>query len=598
MKHMQKFTAAAMAVLLLGFTVVPAFAETAPSAKEEVIYAMADASGKVTDAEAVNIFAGGDIVDYGDYSAVKPLNTNDTITQNGDQIAFSSTADKVYYQGTMKNAALPWNISIRYYLDGKEYAPQDVAGKSGALEIRFSVTKNESCGGSFYDDYALQASFTLDTERCQNIVSNGATVANVGSDKQLTYTILPGKGIDTVITADVTDFEMDAAAINGVRLNLDVDVDDTDLMDKVDELVSAIGNLDDGAWELHDGTEELYDATKTLNSKVGDLHSGVGDLTAGAGDLYTGLTDITAQNQQADQLYLGYVKSQADSIYLAYVTTQADALYAQVAAQAVREQLIQSGYSEAQADAYLQTADGQTLVAQTVSNMTEEQKAQILNAAVAKLTDEQKEQILQGAVASLTEEQKAEIREAYIQQMMASDDVTSQINAAVATVSAAKQVSELKGQLDSYGVFYQGLVAYTDAVSSAAAGAKSLKLNMDTLYSNTGKLKLSVDELSDAVGELYDGTGELTDGTTEFVDKTSDMDTQISDEIDSMTASLSGGDGDAESFVSEKNTNVNTVQFVIKTAAIEKAETTTDNTVESAPLTFWQKLLRLVGLYA
>lgn len=598
MKHMQKFTAAAMAVLLLGFTVVPAFAETAPSAKEEVIYAMADASGKVTDAEAVNIFAGGDIVDYGDYFAVKPLNTNDTITQNGDQIAFSSTADKVYYQGTMKNAALPWNISIRYYLDGKEYAPQDVAGKSGALEIRFSVTKNESCGGSFYDDYALQASFTLDTERCQNIVSNGATVANVGSDKQLTYTILPGKGIDTVITADVTDFEMDAAAINGVRLNLDVDVDDTDLMDKVDELVSAIGNLDDGAWELHDGTEELYDATKTLNSKVGDLHSGVGDLTAGAGDLYTGLTDITAQNQQADQLYLGYVKSQADSIYLAYVTTQADALYAQVAAQAVREQLIQSGYSEAQADAYLQTADGQTLVAQTVSNMTEEQKAQILNAAVAKLTDEQKEQILQGAVASLTEEQKAEIREAYIQQMMASDDVTSQINAAVATVSAAKQVSELKGQLDSYGVFYQGLVAYTDAVSSAAAGAKSLKLNMDTLYSNTGKLKLSVDELSDAVGELYDGTGELTDGTTEFVDKTSDMDTQISDEIDSMTASLSGGDGDAVSFVSEKNTNVNTVQSVIKTAAIEKAETTTDNTVESAPLTFWQKLLRLVGLYA
>ena len=596
MKHMQKFTAAAMAVLLLGFTVVPAFAETAPSAKEEVIYAMADASGKVTDAEAVNIFAGGDIVDYGDYSAVKPLNTNDTITQNGDQIAFSSTADKVYYQGTMKNAALPWNISIRYYLDGKEYAPQDVAGKSGALEIRFSVTKNESCGGSFYDDYALQASFTLDTERCQNIVSNGATVANVGSDKQLTYTILPGKGIDTVITADVTDFEMDAAAINGVRLNLDVDVDDTDLMDKVDELVSAIGDLDDGAWELHDGTEELYDATKTLNSKVGDLHSGVGDLTAGAGDLYTGLTDITAQNQQADQLYLGYVKSQADSIYLAYVTTQADALYAQVAAQAVREQLIQSGYSEAQADAYLQTADGQTLVAQTVSNMTEEQKAQILNAAVAKLTDEQKKQILQGAVASLTEEQKAEIREAYIQQMMASDDVTSQINAAVATVSAAKQVSELKGQLDSYGVFYQGLVAYTDAVSSAAAGAKSLKLNMDTLYSNTGKLKLSVGELSDVVGELYDGTGELTDGTTEFVDKTSDMDTQISDEIDSMTASLSGGDGDAESFVSEKNTNVNTVQFVIKTAAIEKAETTTDNTVESAPLTFWQKLLRLVGL--
>lgn len=105
-------------------------------------------------------------------------------------------------------------------------------------------------------------------------------------------------------------------------------------------------------------------------------------------------------------------------------------------------------------------------------------------------------------------------------------------------------------------------------------------------------------ELRDAVGELYDGTGELTNGTSEFVDQTSDMDPQISDEIDSMTNSFSGGDGDTISFVSEKNTHVNAVQFVIKTAAIEKAEVPLDDAGESAPLTFWQKLLRLVGLYA
>lgn len=207
----------------------------------------------------------------------------------------------------------------------------------------------------------------------------------------------------------------------------------------------------------------------------------------------TALEQVTLQvNERADELYRGYVDSQANSVYLAYVT--------------------------AQADVYLQTAEGQALVAQAADNMTEEQKAQILNASVA-------------------------------------------------------------------------------TVSAAAAGAGSLKLNMDTLYSSTGKLKLSVGELRDAVGELYDGTGELTNGTSEFVDQTSDMDTQISDEIDSMTNSFSG-DGDTISFVSEKNTHVNAVQFVIKTAAIEKAEVPLDDAGESAPLTFWQKLLRLVGLYA
>ena len=105
--------------------------------------------------------------------------------------------------------------------------------------------------------------------------------------------------------------------------------------------------------------------------------------------------------------------------------------------------------------------------------------------------------------------------------MMASDEVTSGINAAVATVSAAaRQVSELKGQLDNYGAFYQGLLDYTGAVSDATAGAKNLKLNMDALYSNTGALKISVGELNDAVNKLYGGTKDLASGTSEFVGKT------------------------------------------------------------------------------
>lgn len=672
MKRIQKITAAALSVLLLGSLIVPAFAEEAPTGKEEVIYIMTDASGKVTDMEAVNIFAGGDITDYGDYSDVKLLNTTDQITQNGNKITFSSSAEKVYYQGTMKNTVIPWNISIRYFLNGKEYSAADVAGKSGALEIRFSVSKNESCKGSFYEDYALQASFTLDTDLCKNIVSSGATVANVGSDKQFTYTILPGKGIDATIQADVTDFEMDAVSINGVRLNMNFEVDDAELMDKVDEIISAIGSIDSGAAEVRDGTGELYDATGTLNSKVGELNSGVGALADGAGDLYSGLTGITEKNDQltgaaytayeglctaavaalnvqlgangmesvtltpanysavllgllekmdadtiyneayqsalqqvtaqvetqAEDLYRGYVESQANSIYLAYVSSQADTLYAQVAAQAVYTQLIESGYTEEQATAFLQTLEGQAAVAQAVANMTDEQKEQILNGAVAQLTDEQKEQILQGAVASLTEEQKTQIREAYIQQMMASDEVTSGINAAVATVSAAaKQVSELKGQLDNYGVFYQGLLDYTGAVSDAAAGAKNLKLNMDTLYRNTGTLKLSVGELNDAVNELYSGTKDLASGTSEFADETSDMDTQISDEIDSMASSITGSNTEVVSFVSDKNTGVDSVQFVIKTAAIEKSETVSSDTSEEAPSTFWQKLLSLFGMY-
>ena len=671
MKHIKKITTAALSVLMSGSLAVPAFAGTMPSEKEEVIYVMTDTSGAVTDIEAVNIFAGDDITDYGDYSDVKVLNTTDDISLSGDEVTISSDADKIYYQGTMKSKSIPWNISIRYFLDGEEYDPEDIAGKSGTLEIHFSVNKNENFTGSFYENYALQASFTLDSELCKNIVSTDATVANVGSDKQLTYTILPDKGINTVITADVTDFEMDAVSINGVRLNMNFEIDDSEITDKVDEIISAIGSIDEGATELREGTGSLYSATGTLKNKVDELNSGTGALADGAGSLYSGLSSITAKNDsltgaaysayegictasaaalnaslrangldavtltpstysavlmdllgkmnadtvyqqayqtaltevtaqveaQAEDLYRGYIKSQANSIYLSFVSSQADTLYAQVAAQAIYAQLIESGYSDEEANIYLQSEEGQAAIAQAVANMSDEQKEEILNGAVANLTDEQKEQILQGALDSLTDDQKAQIKNAYIQQMMASDEVTSKINSAVSAVSdAAGQVSDLKGQLDNYGAFYQGLLDYTGAVNDAAQGAKSLKINMDTLYSNIGKLSVSVGELNDAVCKLNDGTSELSDGTSEFVDETSDMDNKISDEIDSMTSSITGGDAETVSFVSDKNTNVDSVQFIIKTAAIEKTETAaTTETAEESP-TFWQKLLRLFGL--
>ncbi len=75
------------------------------------------------------------------------------------------------------------------------------------------------------------------------------------------------------------------------------------------------------------------------------------------------------------------------------------------------------------------------------------------------------------------------------------------------------------------------------------------------------------------------------------------MDIQISDEIDSITASVSGGDSKVVSFASDKNTNVDSVQFVIKTDSIEVPEVTVEDSAEEETLNFWQKLLRLFGLY-
>ena len=59
------------------------------------------------------------------------------------KITIDNSGDELYYQGIMKsNTEMPWNIKVKYKLDGKEYKAQDLAGKSGKLEITISIKKN------------------------------------------------------------------------------------------------------------------------------------------------------------------------------------------------------------------------------------------------------------------------------------------------------------------------------------------------------------------------------------------------------------------------------------------------------------------------
>ena len=74
------------------------------------------------------------------------------------------------------------------------------------------------------------------------------------------------------------------------------------------------------------------------------------------------------------------------------------------------------------------------------------------------------------------------------------------------------------------------------------------------------------------------------------------MDTQVQDAIDDMIDEMSGGNSETESVVSYKNKNVESVQFVIKTSAIEKKEVVKEKKTESEKKGFLEKLMGLFGM--
>lgn len=616
MNKNKKIMAALLAGTMIVTSVTPAMAEAVPSSKEEVVYVNLTSGGSVKEMYAVNIFDDKNITDYGDYLSVELLNTTDNINQNGDEITFSSSADRVYYKGKMKSTIMPWNISIKYYVDGKEYAPEEAAGKSGKMEIYFKVSKNEAYDGPFYDAYALQASFILDTEIAKNITAADATLANVGNKKQLTYTILPGEGIDTVITADVTDFEMDAVSINGIPLNMNIQVKDEELMNKVDELLGGIEDIDNGADELNSGVNRLSDATRDdLQPGVNQLNDGMKDLNDGVLKIQDGLDELNSKSYELTSgsaqvlSALNTINSQLNS------QEQKDSISQLVSGSAgIKDGItnltgklgeLQAGVSYAKFMEVMATGGDNPITEGTIFQLKQ------YNSQVAsKLKTEGKieaatavssnNNVIDGILAGINQyltTVNTNITALY-QGAQSLNTEYAKLDAGIRSLAVSvQQLADGVNQLVSeYGKLDKGVNEYTEGVAKVIAGYSQIVTGTSDLLSGSGELRDGTAELVNSIAELYDGTSQLKDGTGEMRDETDGMDTQITDKIDEMVNGITGGDYEPVSFVSDKNTNVKAVQFVIQTESVHIKEADEATPVVEEKLNFWQKVLKLFGI--
>ena len=581
---------ASMMIGCLTFSSGRALAAKAASAgKEEVVYVMTDSSGKVNNINIVNIFVKGAVTDYGNYSSVKMLNTTDKISLNGDKVNFSTDEDRVYYQGTVNNLEIPWNIDLVYTLDGKEIKPYDLAGKSGKLKIKLKITENKKVKSTYYDDYALQVIFTLPTEKCKQIAAAGATLANVGADKQITYTVLPGKGLETVITSDVNDFEMKAVSINGIKLNLNVDFDDTVIMDKVNTIMNASKKINEGASTLAEGTGKLQEAgnklkngTDNINKAVKSLNNGVDALSNGIIETNQGLNKINS-NSHSLKKGSGEIKRGIDML-LNKVSGENGISYA-----AYKGVMSKNGLSideiKSENDTAISTLSEQIM---TLQNSLSRIKA--LSKGGASPEDKLRISQLEAQIESLSN----------IVKLLKGNNAAISGTEVYLNTAKRELSSGIKTLLKNYTALDTGINKYTAGVNKITAnydklvtGASKLVSGSKNILNGTERIKSGSIDLYNGITKLSNGSTKLNTGTIEFYENTNNMDKEVEESIDEVKTSITGGDGKVVSFASPKNKNVKSVQFVIKTAAIEKQEKTViSRKIETKP-SFWQKLINL-----
>ena len=148
-----------------------------------------------------------------------------------------------------------------------------------------------------------------------------------------------------------------------------------------------------------------------------------------------------------------------------------------------------------------------------------------------------------------------------------------------------------------------GTDALLDGNDGLVQGAGEIDNGMGQLQDGATQLTQGGWALSDGMDQLQDGTTALKDGTGQMRLETGDMDSQIDAQINQLLEEYGGRDFTPISFVSPQNTQIESVQFVMQTSAIQlsgveeevEAGQPEEETVP-AESTFWQRLQDL-GVY-
>lgn len=237
----------------------------------------------------------------------------------------------ISYKGTA-TTDLPVKVHLTYYLDGKEIAPEKLAGQSGKLKIRFDYENTTS--QTIYVDgknvnvkvpFVMLSALFLDEDTASDIsVENGKVVDLDGQQVVIGYAMPgladslkladfePTEDVDipeyVEVTADVTDFSMDftaTVASTGIFSELD-----TDKLSDVDDLTEAMDELNDASGKLVDGMSGLFDGVSAFDDSMGEYLKGVKAVDSGVDTFKTALEQMDA-NKNALQ---GGAKTLADSL--------------------------------------------------------------------------------------------------------------------------------------------------------------------------------------------------------------------------------------------------------------------------------------------
>lgn len=433
------------------------------------------------------------------------------------------------------------------------------------------------------------------------------------------------------------------------------------LQDAIGELDDGSGKLRDGVKDARQGAQQLNQGMSELAAGAGALGRGMTELEEGTRGLSQGIqaaqSGLNALTGQSEGLRSGALELAGRLKELSQAIQNLPCVDGDAVQQAGKLRVASGEFLSS-----LQAASGQAdQLPQSLAQLS-----QAMDASVGSLSQfiQGVDSLYNGQVnalmdsMNLTAEQKSAIRSLYASQMGTLRQVSqsleqvnqqcanlagqshaaagalaqlagsyAQIDAGVGVLvdSVSAGSSESVGQLqaavqalaqgsanlaEGVNAYTQGADQLSDQFKALPQGAAQLESGVEALKKGASGLCLGAkrlgsgsSQLASGMNDLLSGAGELTEGTGEMREETQDIDTELQQQVDDALTQYTGGNFEAHSFVSERNTRVSALQFVMRTAGIEvdsEQEAPAGTEADAAPQeqaapeeAWWQKLMDL-----
>lgn len=544
--------------------------DTEEKDKTETVYVKSDAKGNpreiTVQTKLKNTSDGDTIEDYTNLTDIKNKEGDEAFTQNADgTIEWENHGEDITYEGT-GSEELPVDVNISYELDGQPIEPEELAGKSGSLKIRFDyknkttqTIKIEGKEEQVSVPFAVISTMLLSEDHASNIKVENGKVMDIDGQKLVVGYACPGltkslklttyeptEDIDipeyVEVMADVTDFSLDFTATiisSGLLEDMDLkDLDDVDEMsDNMKKLEEATDKLSDGAGTLEDGMkkyqtylDQYLSGVTALDQGAGALESGLQVMNEKKGDLQAGATLLKESLTTLHDTLAAIQLPQGSSVDLSGMETAAKQLEADETK--LNEVLTEMGNGLAEmqelakeAAGYQTTVETQLETAKTALDAIDWRKLdQAVRADSQTKADAAIDSAMKKALENygLSEEQiqaasgevKTEVNGA-LDQISVSDEAKAQIKKAKEALEAIPTITIPEVSLDT-GKLTETLNDMQKQMKILAGYSTTLGTVSQTAAAALQELQTGLTALQTGTAQLQEGSGQLEAGVAAF----------------------------------------------------------------------------------